>query len=102
DPGLTGRATKFSNDAQSRMSSLGAFAAGGTYIGAHGLSLKLKGLDPTNNRAEERAIVLHGAWYVAPGRKVLGRSWGCPAVEERFVKTIIDRLKGGAFLYVGR
>lgn len=102
DPDFTGLATRFSNRAQSLMSSLGAFATGGTYSGAHGLSLKLVGLEPSNDRAEERAIVLHGADYVEPGRRVLGRSWGCPAVEQRFVKHIIDRLKGGALLYIAQ
>jgi L,D-transpeptidase catalytic domain len=100
DPGLTGHATKFSNDDNSHMSSLGAYVTGDTYQGEHGLSLKLIGLDPTNNHAQSRAIVLHGADYVAPGRPVLGRSWGCPAVEPRFVKTLIDRLKGAALIYV--
>lgn len=102
DPKLTGMATQFSNAPESRMSSLGAYMTGGTYQGSHGLSMKLIGLDPTNSKAEERAIVLHGASYVGPGRSVLGRSWGCPAVEQRFVKQLIDRLKGGALLFVSR
>ena len=100
DPSLSGHATRFSNDDNSHMSSIGAYATGQIYNGSHGTSLSLVGLDPTNNHAQERAIVLHGAAYVGPGRSVLGRSWGCPAVEMRFVKTIIDRLKGATLLYV--
>jgi hypothetical protein len=101
DPELTGRATRFSNATQSKASSLGAFVTGETYQGAHGRSLRLIGLDATNDRAQARAIVVHGAPYVASGRKVLGHSWGCPAVEPRFVNAIIDRLRGGALLYIG-
>lgn len=100
DPDFDGQATHFSNIAHSKMSSLGAYATGQRYRGIHGLSLKLTGLDATNDRAQERAIVIHGAAYVAPGREVLGRSWGCPTIETRYIKTIIDRLKGGALLYI--
>lgn len=102
DPDFDGIATRFSNEADSKTSSLGAYVTGTPYFGAHGLSLKLVGLDPTNSRAEARAIVLHGADYVAQDRTVLGRSWGCPAVEMRHVRRLIERLKGGALLFVGR
>ncbi|MFO1187600.1 MAG: murein L,D-transpeptidase catalytic domain family protein, partial [Alphaproteobacteria bacterium] len=91
-----------SNEANSRMSSLGAFVTAAPYLGAHGLSLKLIGLEKTNDRAEARAIDLHGAPYVSPDRKVLGRSWGCPAVELHYVKKLIERLKGGALLLAAR
>ena len=82
------------------MTSLGAFVTGRTYYGAHGLSLKLKGLSPQNDRAEERLIVIHGADYVSPARNVLGRSWGCPALERAVAERIIPLIKGGSFLYV--
>lgn len=101
DPDFEGVATRFSNEAESKSSSLGAYITAEPYVGGHGLSLRLKGLEETNSRAEERAIVLHGASYVAPGRKVLGRSWGCPAVEMRHIKKLVERLKGGALLFVG-
>jgi hypothetical protein len=102
DPNLQGVASIFSNDANSHASSLGAFRTGGTYAGKHGLSLKLDGLDPTNNKAADRAIVVHGADYVSPARKVQGRSWGCPAVESRFAAKIIEKIAGGSLLYIGR
>jgi hypothetical protein len=97
-------AVSFSNDEGSLMSSLGAFATGTTYTGKNGYSLRLLGLDPgLNDRAEARAIVMHGAPYVseefarAHGR--LGRSWGCPAVELSIARPLIDRVKGGSLLY---
>ena len=97
-------ATRFSNVPESRQTSLGLFLTGGTYTGGNGYSLKLRGLDQgLNDRAEERYIVMHGAWYVSPeqaraqGR--IGRSWGCPAVSEAVAKPIIDTIKGGSFIY---
>ncbi len=97
-------ATRFSNVMDSRQTSLGLFLTAGTYEGGNGYSLKLKGLDEgINDRAEERHIVMHGAWYVSDaqirsqGR--LGRSWGCPALSQEIAATVIDTIKGGSFVY---
>lgn len=97
-------ATRFSNLPDSHQSSLGLFLTGGTYTGGNGYSLTLRGLDKGfNDRAEERHIVMHGAWYVSPeqaraqGR--LGRSWGCPALSERMAPKVIDTIKGGSFVF---
>lgn len=100
DPDYDGIADRFSNIEGSKMTSLGAFVTGKTYYGAHGLSLKLKGLSPQNDRAEERLIVIHGADYVNKDRAVLGRSWGCPALEREVAERVIPLIKGGTFLYV--
>lgn len=97
-------ATRFSNKNDSHQTSLGLFVTGGTYEGGNGYSLKLRGLDKGfNDRAEERHIVMHGAWYVsaeharAQGR--LGRSWGCPAVSQQSARPVIDTIKGGSFVF---
>jgi hypothetical protein len=97
-------ATRFSNAMNSRQTSLGLFLTGGTYEGGNGYSLKLRGLDAgLNDLAEERNIVIHGAWYVTAdhvrqyGR--LGRSWGCPALPLRQAHAVIDTIKGGSFVY---
>lgn len=97
-------ATRFSNDLDSRTSSIGLFRTGDTYQGSNGYSLRMQGLEPGfNDRAEERAIVMHGAPYVTDehvrrfGR--IGRSWGCPAVRLGVAKQIIDTLKGGQFVF---
>jgi hypothetical protein len=95
-----GYAEAFSNMVGSRMSSLGAYVTANTYHGQHGLSLRLVGLNATNDRAMERAIVMHGADYVAPGRDRMGRSWGCPAIERRHVKRLLPKLANGSFLYI--
>jgi hypothetical protein len=97
-------ATRFSNTAESRQTSLGLFLTGATYEGGNGYSLKLNGLDPgINDRAEERKIVMHGAWYVSAdhaqqfGR--LGRSWGCPALPVGSARAVIDVIKDGSFVF---
>jgi hypothetical protein len=99
DKDQDGYATVFSNVPDSLMSSQGFYLTAETYNGKHGLSLRLDGLSHTNSKAREREIVIHGAVYVNPSARVIGRSWGCPAVEQRFVKEIIERMKGGALLF---
>jgi hypothetical protein len=99
DPNHTGFAQRFSNIPESKMSSLGAFITANTYHGKHGLSLRLIGLDETNNMALARAIVMHGASYVS-SKLGVGRSWGCPSIETRYVKEWIPKLANGAFLYI--
>jgi hypothetical protein len=97
-------ATAFSNDPESHQSSLGLFETKDTYSGKNGYSLRLKGLDAGfNDKALERAIVMHGAPYVSEqvakslGR--LGRSWGCPALSEAMAHEIIDRIRGNGLLF---
>lgn len=99
------RALAFSNREGSKQSSLGLFRTAETYRGRNGYSLRLDGLDPgVNDRARERTIVIHGAWYVSRdfveehGR--LGRSWGCPALERGISRDVIDTIKNGAALFI--
>ncbi|GAB5458620.1 MAG: hypothetical protein Hens3KO_16500 [Henriciella sp.] len=94
-----GMAEQFSNTHGSKMSSLGAFVTAESYYGAHGLSLRLDGLEVINDAARARAIVIHGADYVTPMREVLGRSWGCPALEQEVAQRLIPEIAGGTFLY---
>jgi hypothetical protein len=98
------RATRFSNDLGSHQSSLGLFLTGETYVGSNGYSLRLDGLEPgINDRARERAIVMHGAPYVNAGtaRAIgrLGRSWGCPALSLGVARDVIDVIKGGSLVF---
>jgi hypothetical protein len=98
-------ASRFSNEPNTRQSSLGLFVTADTYYGRNGYSLRLDGLDEGfNDRARERAIVMHGAPYVSAEavRKLgyLGRSWGCPAVRDAVARELIERVKGGSLLFV--
>jgi hypothetical protein len=96
-------ATEFSNIVDSKQSSIGLFVTAETYTGKNGLSLRLDGLEPSNDRARERYIVIHGADYVSEahieeyGR--LGRSWGCPALPPGTSKAIIERIAGGTLVF---
>ena len=98
-------ATSFSNENGSLKSSLGFFLTENTYQGKNGYSLVLNGLEKgINDRAKERAIVIHGAAYSNPsviassGR--LGRSFGCPALPQAVSKPIINTIKGGSLLFI--
>ncbi|REA58514.1 hypothetical protein DSL64_20730 [Dyadobacter luteus] len=98
-------AKKFSNNNESYQSSLGFYRTLGTYMGKHGLSLRLEGIEKgINDRALQRAIVMHGADYVSEsfikntGR--LGRSLGCPAVSIADSKALINLLYNGAGLFI--
>jgi hypothetical protein len=97
-------AARFSNDAGSTQSSLGLFVTGAPYVGRHGRSLRLVGLEPgVNDHAVARAIVLHGADYVsaafAADQGRLGRSHGCPAVRSDVAAAVIDVIAGGTPLF---
>lgn len=98
-------ATSFSNTPGSHQSSLGFYLTGNTYQGSNGHSLRLKGLEAgINDKAMERAIVIHGADYCDPsfissaGR--LGRSFGCPSLPRAVNDEIIDTIKEGAVLFI--
>ncbi len=98
-------AERFSNSHESLQSSLGFYKTDETYIGQHGYSLRLDGLDRGyNENARSRAIVMHGASYVGEsfvkqhGRT--GLSWGCPAVSDEESQEIIDYLKSGNCMFI--
>ena len=94
-------ATNFSNEVGSNCSSLGIYKTLHTYIGRHGDSLRLEGLDDTNFNAEERDIVIHSADYVVPnynGTGRAGRSEGCFAVDPASIDEVLECLKDGSYL----
>lgn len=106
DPGHRGWVERFSNQPGSFASSSGAYAAGDLYVGKHGRSRRLIGLDPANSNAEARAIVVHSAWYVSPAmvqqHGKLGRSEGCFAVSEAELEQVLARLAPGTLLYADK
>ena len=106
DPAHTGWLKRFSNEMGSAASSSGAFVTGEEYVGNHGRSRRIDGLDPTNSNARARSVVIHGAWYaeremVAQHGK-LGRSEGCFAFGERDLATIMGRLGPGRLIYADK
>ncbi|HKD49050.1 MAG TPA: murein L,D-transpeptidase catalytic domain family protein [Rhizomicrobium sp.] len=106
DPRHTGWLERFSNDLGSYATSAGAYRTDGFYTGAHGRSIRLSGLDPSNDNALKRAIVVHGAWYVSEGlatsHGVLGRSEGCFALSASSLSSIMERMGPGHLIYSGK
>ena len=102
DPAHTGWLHRFSNAPGSDATSAGAFLTDRFYVGDHGPSLRLIGLDASNSNAEAREIVVHSAWYVGPGilhaRGQLGRSEGCFAVSPQDLPRVLHRLGPGRLL----
>jgi hypothetical protein len=103
DPSHTGWLERFSNEPRSNATSAGAYRTGSLYLGAHGRSMRLEGLDPTNSNALSRAIVVHAAWYVNEAMidhsGMLGRSQGCFAVADSSLAEIMARLGPGRLIY---
>lgn len=106
DPGHSGWLRSFSNDVGSAATSQGAYVTGDYYVGKHGRSMRLQGLDRSNSNAESRAIVVHGAWYVSPKmvaqHGMLGRSEGCFAFDEADLPQVLARLGPGRLLLAGK
>jgi hypothetical protein len=103
DPLRTGWVKRFSNAPGSNASSAGAYRTGAPYVGAHGHSLRLEGLDPSNDNALSRGIVVHSAWYVSEEMighfGMLGRSEGCFAVAGATLPEVMTKLGPGRLLY---
>jgi hypothetical protein len=98
-------ANVFSNVVGSEKSSLGFYATAETYTGKNGYSLKIDGLSGNlNNKARERAVVIHSAEYVSYDfinqNGKLGRSQGCPALPKELTKEIIDLIKNKSCLFI--
>lgn len=97
-------ATEFSNVEHSHQSSIGFYLTAEIYDGKHGYSLKLDGLEYSNNKVRDRGVVIHSADYVSEeyiqqnGR--LGRSHGCPALPKEGYKELVDLLCEGSCLYI--
>src|SRR3546814_2962783 len=66
----------------------------------------LSGLEPDNYTADQRAIVVHGAWYADPAliatQGKLGRSEGCFVFGEELLPTILYKLGPGRLLFADR
>lgn len=106
DPAHSGWLQRFSNEPQSNASSAGAYVTAGEYVGKHGRSMRLAGLEPSNCNAEARAIVVHGAWYVSPAMAArdgkIGRSQGCFAFDEADLAAVLERLGPGRLLLAAK
>jgi len=95
DPGHSGWLKSFSNAPGSEATSQGAYLTGEDYMGKHGHSRRLIGLDADNSNALSRGIVIHSAWYVTPALAAgagIGRSEGCFALSDKDHATVMNLL----------
>lgn len=104
DPSHTGFAQRFSNEPDSHMSSVGAYATAGANWGPQqGPNILLDGLEYTNNLARDRAIIVHGADYADPDflarEGKLGRSYGCFSVAHADLAPLRERMGEGRLLF---
>ncbi|MBO86985.1 MAG: hypothetical protein CL927_16685 [Deltaproteobacteria bacterium] len=101
DPGV---AEAFSNIPESHQSSLGMMKAAEIYTGSYGYSMRLDGLEAGyNDNVRSRAIVVH-PWEYATAETaaeygMLGLSWGCPAIDERVSRQIINTTANGSLYF---
>ncbi|MBS0451577.1 MAG: murein L,D-transpeptidase catalytic domain family protein [Proteobacteria bacterium] len=105
DPQHSGRVQRFSNEVGSNASSEGAYRTGEQYVGKHGRSIRLDGLDASNSNAEARAIVIHSAPYVSPAvlqsQGKLGRSEGCFVFSDDDHEVVLEQLGPDRLLLAG-
>jgi hypothetical protein len=103
DPQHDGWLKQFSNTEGSNATSRGAYVTWEWYQGRYGTSVRLGGLDHTNEAALRRYIVMHHANYAEPdhleryGR--LGRSNGCFAMGREQFQIALMNLSGGRLLF---
>ena len=96
----------FSSQAGSNASPQGAFRLAEEYMGRHGRSIRLDGLEPQNINARDRAIVIHAADYAEPiflkryGK--LGRSNGCIVFSKADLETFREEVPTGTLVFIGR
>ncbi len=98
-------ARSFSNALNSHKSSLGFYITGGTYTGSNGFSMLLNGVEKGfNDKARDRAIVMHGADYASEQlirkKGYLGRSYGCPALPKPLNQKVIEKIKDGNCMFM--
>lgn len=106
DRGHTGFLSEFSNAYGSNATSSGAYSTADFYHGKYGLSMRLNGLDWTNNNALGRAIVVHQAWYAEADmigiHGKLGRSEGCFAFGRDSHFEVMRTLGEGRMIYADK
>lgn len=106
DPDHDGYLDRFSDVPGSSASPEGAYLLAEEYVGKHGKSLRLDGLDPSNANARDRAIVIHAADYAEPaflqkwGK--LGRSNGCIVFSKDDLSTFLKDVPRRTLVYVGK
>lgn len=95
----------FSNQPNSKQSSVGLFFTNELYHGKNGLSLRIDGADKgVNDNVRKRFIVIHGSDYAEREffelHGMLGRSEGCFAIPMSTHKEILPKIAKQTPMYV--
>lgn len=103
DPEHDGYLNYYSDVEGSNCTSRGAYVTWEWYKGRYGTSIRLGGLDPSNQNALPRAIVMHPAAYATANHVAtygrMGRSNGCFAMDPSDFNEALWNLSGGRLLY---
>lgn len=102
DPKKNGYARVFGNGIGSGKSSLGYARTAEVYEGKFKRAVRLDGLSKTNSNLRARAVVLHGWDGVHEKNEIQGLSWGCITLDWALKDAVIDKVKDGSLIYVGR
>ena len=93
----------YSNQEGSHATSRGAYVTWEWYQGKYGTSVRLGGLDASNDAALRRYIVMHRAAYAEPSHLQrwgkMGRSQGCFVFGSDDFRQVLLNLSGGRLLY---
>lgn len=93
-------ATSFSNVVGSNKSSLGLYYVKNSYSGEFGYSVRVSGLENSNNNAEQRAIVIHPFTSVSESfiglTGKIGTTEGCFGLNKKNSEDLINKVKGGS------
>jgi len=99
-----GEKVVFSNEVGSLCSSEGRYKIGAKYYGSFGMSYRLHGLDATNNKALERAVVLHSMSCIPDEEgEPICMSNGCPMVSSAVLKktaALLDQTKEPMLMWI--
>ena len=96
--GYSHKEAKFSNVPNSYCSSKGKYKVGNRGYSNWGIHVnyKIHGMEPTNNNAYKRIIVLH-SWEAVPNKEIYPKhapnSLGCPMVSNEMMSLLDDKLK---------
>lgn len=98
-------ARKFSNIPETRLSSKGSFVTQESYTGKYGYSMRISGLEESNNNVRKRTIVFHPLVKLKIRNIVLPRwislySFGCFALNSNILTELINQTQNGTLLYV--
>ncbi len=103
DPDHDGWLNNYSNVEGSNATSRGAYVTWEWYQGRYGTSVRLGGLDQSNDAALRRYIVMHTAGYAEQSHLArwgrMGRSNGCFVLGREDFQQALLHLSGGRLLY---